>query len=80
MSFSVTVKGTPADVKAKLLEESGRLTDQSKEEFDAILPAMNTILDQQVGVTSVTLEANGHASFAAGEKTYGQAQVSIKVG
>lgn len=78
MSFSVTFIGKPEAIKRKLAEESARLTDQSKAEFDALKPALETILDQQVGGHAVSLHANGHASFASGVKTYGTCQVEVK--
>jgi hypothetical protein len=78
MSFSVTFIGKPDAIKRKLEEESARLTDQSKAEFDALKPALDTILDQQVGNGAVQLHANGHATFANGVKTYGNCNVDVK--
>ena len=78
MSFSVTFIGKPEAIKRKLDEESARLTDQSKAEFNAIKPALETILDQHVGGYAVSLNANGHASFSNGVKTAGQCQVEVK--
>jgi hypothetical protein len=78
MSFSITVIGKPDAIKRKLAEESARLTAQSKIEFDAVKPALETILDQQVGNTAVLLNANGHASFTDGVKTSGQCTVEVK--
>lgn len=78
MSFSVSFIGKPDAIKRKLAEESARLTDQSKTEFDAIKPALETILDQQVGNGVVHLHANGHATFTNGAKTYGNCSVDIK--
>lgn len=78
MSFSVTFIGKPDAIKRKLAEESARLTDQSKIEFDAVKPALDTILDQQVGNGVVHLNANGHASFTDGVKTYGNCQIEVR--
>lgn len=78
MSFSVQVVGKPDAIKRTLDAESARLTGQSKEEFDAVRPALDTILDQQVANGIVQLNANGHASFSNGEKTFGNVQVEIK--
>lgn len=78
MSFSVHFVGKPEAIKRKLDEESTRLTDQSKAEFDAVKPALETILDQQVGGNVVSLSANGHASFSSGVKTFGNCQVGVK--
>lgn len=80
MSFSITVIGKPDAIKRKLAEESQRLKDQSKAEFDAIKPALETILDQQVGNGVVQVTANGHATFDLdGRKTYGNCNVDVKV-
>lgn len=78
MSFSVTCIGKPDAIKRKLVEESARLTGQSKTEFDALKPALDTILDQQVGNGVVRLDANGHATFTDGVKTYGNCNVDVK--
>ena len=72
MSFSITVIGKPEAIKQRLFAHSTELSGQSKEEFDAVRPALETVLDQNVGNGVVRLEANGHASFTNGEKTYGQ--------
>lgn len=94
MSFSVSIIGKPEAIKRRLIDESARLTGQSKTEFDAVKPALDTILDQQVGNGVVQLNANGHATFAqqmatadtpvsdgniALVKTYGNCNVEIKV-
>ena len=93
MSFAITTIGLPDAIKRKLAKESERLTGQSKAEFDAIRPALETILDQQVGNGLIHLSANGHATITTrkesqslsgiqpGEetvKTYGHCEVSIK--
>jgi hypothetical protein len=77
MSFSVTYVGKPDAIKRKLEEESARLAGQSKTEFDAVKPALDTILDQQVGNGAVHLTANGHATFSDGVKTSGNCHVSV---
>ncbi len=77
MSFSITVIGKPDAIKRKLAEESARLTYQSKAEFDAVKPALETILDLQVGNGAIKVIANGHASFTNGEKTYGNCNVEV---
>lgn len=77
MSFSITVIGKPEAVKRRLEAHSTELSGQSKEEFDAVLPSLETVLSQNVGNGVVRLEANGHASFKDGVKTYGQCSVSV---
>jgi hypothetical protein len=78
MSFSVTLSGTPDEIKTKLAEHSEILTDQSKTEFDDVKPALETILDQNVGGGRLRLFANGHASFRDGVKTSGVCVVDVK--
>lgn len=78
MSFSVMFVGKPEAIKRKLEEESGRMTGQSKVEFDTVRPALDTILDQQLGNGVISLSANGHAQFADGVKTYGNCNVDVK--
>ena len=78
MSFSVTLIGKPEEIKRKLAEESERLSGQSKTEFDAIKPALETLLDQQVGNGVVSVHANGHATFIGETKTYGNCSVELK--
>ena len=88
MSFSVSFVGKPEAIKRKLADESVRLTGQSKEEFDAIRPALDAVLDQNVGNGAVFLSANGHASFSdpnatpsvptERRKTYGQCSVEVR--
>lgn len=78
MSYSVTFTGTPEEVKAKLAEESAKLSGQSKVEFDAVKPALETILDQQVANGNVRLHANGHATFVNSVKTYGNCSVECR--
>lgn len=81
MSFSVSFIGKPDAIKNALAKESDRLTGQSKEEFDAVKPAIETIVDQNVtGVGDqavLHVEANGHANFTDGVKQYGSCQVKV---
>lgn len=79
MSFSVSFVGKPDAIKRKLAAESERLTGQSKAEFDAVRPALETILDQNVGDGVVQLNANGHASFTNDIKNYGNCNVEIRM-
>lgn len=79
MSFGVSFVGKPEAIKRKLEEHSGQLSGQSKEEFDAVRPALETVLDQNVGNGVVLLNANGHASFVNGQKTYGNCTCEVRV-
>jgi hypothetical protein len=78
MSFSIYCIGKPDAVKRKLVETSISLSGQSKDEFDAVAPAIATILDQQVGNGVVQLNANGHATITDGVKTFGQVSIEVK--
>ena len=88
MSFSVTFVGRPDAIKRKLAEHSEALSGQSKEEFDTVRPALETVLDQNVGNGVVLLSANGHATFtdpnatpsvqSSRIKTYGQCSVEVR--
>lgn len=77
MSYSVTFIGKPEAVKRALDKTSNELTGQSKEEFDAVKPALETIMDQQVGNGIIKLNAYGHANIADGKKTFGNCGVEI---
>lgn len=77
MSFSVSYIGKPDAIKKKLVEESARLTGQSKVEFDAVKPSLDTILDQNVANGVVRLDANGHATFDKDVKKFGSCSVTV---
>lgn len=81
MGFSVNFIGKPEVIKRKLAEESERLTGQNKVEFDAVKPALDILLDQQVNNGIVQLNANGHATITGDGghlKTYGTCGVELK--
>lgn len=88
MSFSVSFIGKPDAIRRKLAEHSEQLSGQSKEEFDTVRPALETVLDQNVGNGIVLLNANGHATFSdpnatpsvptPRRKTYGQCSVEVR--
>lgn len=79
MSFSVTFIGKPEAIKRALIDYSGKMSGQSKEEFDTVLPALEMILDQNVNNGVVKLDANGHATFTDSIKTYGNCNASVTV-
>jgi hypothetical protein len=82
MSFSVSFVGKPDALKRALASESERLTGQSKEEFDAVKPAIETILDQNMNIggdpSVFRVDANGHANFKDGVKQYGNCVVNVQ--
>lgn len=81
MSFSVSFIGKPDAIKNALAKESDRLTGQSKDEFDAVKPAIEAILDQNMNLggdpSVLQVEANGHAKFLDGVKQYGNCSVKV---
>lgn len=78
MSFSVSFVGKPEAVKRKLFDHSAQLSGQSKDEFDAVVPALCVVLDQNVGQSVVSMSANGHATFVDGVKTYGVCSCDVR--
>jgi hypothetical protein len=76
MSWSVSFTGPAADVIRQLDEESGKLTDQSKAEYDEALPALKALVGQNTTRT-VSLQANGHGTYVNGEKTVGECRVTL---
>jgi hypothetical protein len=49
MSWNVDKTGTPEEVVKALEEQSNTLTDQSKEEYDAVLPHLVALIKENVG-------------------------------
>lgn len=79
MSWSINVIGIPGKINEVLDAESIRLTDQSKQEFDIALPALKTLVSQNVGASiAIKLVASGHATFNDGVATYSNCMVSIE--
>jgi hypothetical protein len=82
MSWSVSVIGKPESVAAKLDEIAGTLSGQSLEEYNEALPHLQGLVRQVVTTSDghgslVNLRASGHATFANGQKTYGQVSVAL---
>lgn len=77
MSWSISVVGTPEGVSRKLDEYAETLSGQSKEEFMDAKPHLQGLLAQVVK-QNVRLNANGHATFTGGEKTYGSVCVALE--
>lgn len=84
MSFSVSYVGSPEAIKSKLNAHSLTLTGQSKMEFDAVLPSVCTIIDQNVSKPPIKLAleviVNGHANFdpLMREKQSGSCSVTVR--
>lgn len=78
MSFSVYFIGHPEKVANAVEEYSGKLTGQSKQEYDAAVPHIKGLVLQNVGANKViSVEANGHASFNDGVVTESNLNCSI---
>jgi hypothetical protein len=59
MSWSINKSGTVEEVVMALKEQSEYLSDQSKEEYDAALPHMIALVEQNI-IGTVNLFACGH--------------------
>lgn len=71
MSWSICIIGKPKALLCALRKESERLTGASKTEFDAALPNMAGLLEENFGPHDserlMRLSANGHGTFVNGE-------------
>lgn len=77
MSWSVSLIGTPAGINRELDAYGETLSDQSKTEFLEAKPHLQGLVAQAVG-QNVKLNANGHATFTNGDKTYGAVSVVLE--
>lgn len=77
MSWSFSAVGKPEAVLRELERQNQGLTDQSKIEWEEAKPALAALIGANVGNVAVKVSANGHASFADGQKTHGQCSVTI---
>jgi hypothetical protein len=81
MSWSKTLIGNPQNIVDALKAESEKLEGQSKVEFDAALPHMVGLLEQNFSVTQipvVKLTASGHGYTENGEHKQRQCLVQIE--
>jgi hypothetical protein len=79
MSFSVSYVGSVEGIKKNLAAQQEIMTGPSKTEFDAVLPALHILLDQNVGDHAIHLSANGHGNYDShNQKTYGTVNVEIR--
>lgn len=63
MSWSISFIGQATKVAEAVKNYSNNLSDNSKKEYDAILPAMLTLIEANSGPGAiVTVSGNGHAS------------------
>lgn len=78
MSFYTSLLGKPESLKIKLREYGNNLTPPSKDEFDAVLLAIETIIDQNVGNVALRVTATGHAQFVEGKKVSGNCNIAVE--
>jgi len=81
MSWSIGFIGTTQKVVEALKAESEKLSGVSKNEFDAALPHLIGLVEQNMndtGQACVKLEANGHGTFSNGKQTSGNLTMSLQ--
>jgi hypothetical protein len=81
MSWSNSWIGKPAAIKAGLARYGKTLTEASQREFEAVRPALETLLDQngnKEGDPVLHLDASGHGYTVNGERQYSQCSVSLR--
>ena len=81
MSWSISVIGTPENVIKYIEKESGRLTGDSKEEFDAAKPNIISLINMNYNTSypqmAIEVTANGHR-YTSDYQKYGTCSISIK--
>lgn len=61
MSWSIYAKGTPEEVVRRLEEHSNTISGQSKEEYDAAMPHLIALVNENIGGT-INFSAGGHGN------------------
>ncbi len=78
MSWSISLIGKSDAVIAAIEEESTKLSGQSRTEFDGIKEHLKGLVAANSGQYAIVrLEANGHAAFDDGSKTYSTCTVTL---
>ena len=79
MSWSVYYMGKPAKVAEALTAYSGQLSGQSKDEYDAALPHLAALVNQNFGNEGelIKIAASGHGTIVNGEPTQNHCSVEI---
>jgi hypothetical protein len=78
MSWSISLVGTPEGISRQLDIYGETMGEgQSKAEFMDAKPHLQGLLSQVVK-QNVRLNANGHATFEGGKRTYGAVSVSLE--
>ena len=77
MSWSISFMGAPRNVAIALKNESEKLSGESKVEYDAALPHMVGLVEQNFeNVPMVKINASGHG-YVNGENEERQCSVAI---
>ena len=82
MSWSLTFIGNPSKVSDALFEFGEKLDGYSKEEYDAVAPALIALVSQNFGTTyvpTIKISASGHGYATDGVVQQRQCVVSIEV-
>ena len=77
MSWSVNYIGSPENVSAALDKHSSEITGQSKAEYDAALPHIKALVEQNTNANhpiAIKVDANGHGD------TTGNNTVNVSIG
>lgn len=81
MSWSVNYIGTPENVTKALDENSAKLQDKSKEEYDEALPHLKGLIamnyNKQFAGMGIKLVAAGHAYTDGKDSAYSNCTISI---
>lgn len=85
MSWSVQLIGSPENIVTALDEESGKLQDESKAEFDAVLPALKILAENNYSIKEegfvqplLKLDASGHGYVRDGKRVSCTALVKLE--
>jgi hypothetical protein len=83
MSWSAYLMGTPTRIIEALDKQSNALSGQSKIEYDAVLPSLKTLVEQnfnkgEASTPILRLEASGSGYASDGEQIQRQCTVKIE--
>ena len=83
MSWSVGFIGKVSNVVAALKAESDKFTGPSKQEYDASMPSIVALVEQNIrpaaiGEPVVKVEASGHGYVESGELRHNQVRVLVE--
>jgi len=81
MSWSIDLMGKPENVAIALTAESVKMSGDSKAEYDAALPHMVGLVQQNYGNSSVVIHvtANGSGYVAIDDTNTGNRSCNVKI-